>query len=102
MDDGDDLSPLSNIVIPGPAQPDNSNPFRPDQTANGNANDPAAAAVRVPVNIPETHTVPQDIELPSLPLDPTEDDLINYAKAHPTTILAMKIFRATIVGVERR
>ncbi|MEO8648616.1 MAG: DNA polymerase III subunit gamma/tau [Acidobacteriota bacterium] len=102
LENGDDLSLLKSVIIPDPVQPNVLlSQIKAEQPANGYVNE-AAATVRALVNIPETHSVPQEYELPTLPLDPSEDDLINYARAHPSTILAMKIFRASIVGVERR
>ncbi|MEQ1922576.1 MAG: hypothetical protein ABL952_08710, partial [Pyrinomonadaceae bacterium] len=48
--------------------------------------------------------VPQqeDIELPALTADPTEEELLAYAKAHPSVRAAMRIFRAKIIEVDRR
>jgi len=42
-----------------------------------------------------------DVELPTLGAEPTELELLEYAKAHPTVRLAMRVFRAKIDTVEK-
>jgi hypothetical protein len=43
-----------------------------------------------------------DIPLPELSDDPTEEELLAYAKAHPAVRRVMRTFRAKIVKVEKR
>ncbi len=42
-----------------------------------------------------------DVELPVLGPDPTEDELLAYAKAHPAVRSAMRVFRGKIIGVTK-
>ncbi len=43
----------------------------------------------------------EDIELPALTADPTEEELLAYANAHPSVRAAMRVFRAKIIEVDR-
>lgn len=67
-----------------------------------NGNGTAAAPARQPLKI----TIPDfsdevSGELPELSADPTEDEMILYANAHPSIRRAMRIFRAKITGAEK-
>ncbi len=44
----------------------------------------------------------EDIELPALTADPTEEELLAYANAHPSVRAAMRVFRAKVIQVDRR
>lgn len=43
----------------------------------------------------------EDVELPALTADPTEEELLAYANAHPSVRAAMRVFRAKIIEVDR-
>jgi DNA polymerase-3 subunit gamma/tau len=45
---------------------------------------------------------PESAELPKLPPNPTDQELVAYVNAHPLAKRVMKLFRATIVDVRRR
>ncbi len=51
--------------------------------------------------VPEAETESENIELPALIADPSEEELVAYANAHPTVKRALKIFRGRIVKVEK-
>jgi len=44
----------------------------------------------------------EDVELPILSDDPTDDELMAYAKAHPAVRAAMRVFRGKIIEIKRK
>lgn len=62
-------------------------------------NGSAAAPARQPLKISIPDFSDEDVgELPVLSADPSEDEMIIYANAHPSIRRAMRIFRAKITG----
>lgn len=72
-----------------------------DKPANGNG------GVSVPAVVPTIFTPPSfdeddaPVELPALSDNPTEQELLAYAHAHPVVKKAMRVFRAKITEVKR-
>ncbi len=101
---GDDLKPLeksSDLIadlLGGIAE---KQYFTPNPVTNGHAAAATAPARAIPEAVPLTVIKDEDIELPVLGADPTEDELLAYAQAHPVVIRALKIFRGKIVNVEK-
>jgi len=71
--------------------------------AVSNSNGTAAAPARQPTvyAVPE-FDLDEPVPLPVLSENPTEPELIAYAKAHPAARLAMRIFRAKVVSVTKK
>lgn len=69
-----------------------------------NANGTAAAPARAPltIQIPDFEAVDEAVELPVLSDDPTEEEMLAYAKAHPAVRKAMRIFRAKVISVTKK
>ena len=95
---GDDLSPIegaatlaASLFGPSSRSPRSAN-------ANGSAAAPAidTSAFAAPVFNDEL------TEAAALPVDPSREDLFNYARSHPLTQRAVRIFRAKIVDVKPR
>jgi DNA polymerase-3 subunit gamma/tau len=57
------------------------------------------AAVRAPVNIEIPRIEDQDISLPALPPNPTQEQILAYASAHPAVRRIARLFRAKILDV---
>lgn len=57
------------------------------------------AAVRAPVNIEIPRVEDQDISLPALPPNPTQEQILAYASAHPAVRRIARLFRAKILDV---
>jgi DNA polymerase-3 subunit gamma/tau len=57
------------------------------------------AAVRAPVNIEISRVEDQDILLPALPPNPTQEQILAYASAHPAVRRIARLFRAKILDV---
>lgn len=66
--------------------------------ASGGSSTAAAPAIDMRNFIP-ADDVDDDAEVPVLPTDPTEDELMAFAKAHPKVRRALKIFRGKIDSV---
>jgi len=101
QDAGDSLQPIPNAV----ALVENLIKKKNGQMSNGNSNGSASAAAPaldvVPFSIPEFEEEPE-MEAPVLSENPTEEELIAYAKADRTVRTALKIFRGTIKEVRKR
>ncbi len=71
--------------------------------ANGSS--AAAAAVAPAFDVAkirdEIAPIDETVELPVLSSDPTEAELLEFAKAHPSVRAAMRVFRAKIVEVKK-
>jgi hypothetical protein len=71
-------------------------------TSNGSSAATPAGIRQKPIFVPPIFE-PKKIsdEMPVLPENPTKEDLWQYAEKHPKVKLAMRIFRAKIVGVSQ-
>jgi DNA polymerase-3 subunit gamma/tau len=98
---GDDLLPISgaaDLVQPLVA------PFSVATRAPRGANGTAAAAVPafdVAALRNEISPKPEPVDIPELSEQPTETELVEYAKAHPNVQDAIRVFRAKIVEIKR-
>src|SRR5580765_1400872 len=102
---GDDLMPIDGsdeliktlfgeaYIPPVPA-------LRPAATNGGSG---AAAVPAFDIAKLRSEIAPEDeaVEIPVLGPDPTEDELVEFAKAHPSVRSAMRVFRAKIVEVKK-
>jgi len=98
---GDDLLPISSaleIAKLAIGTPQNLN------SMSANSGGTAAAPARSPlsISIPDFETEDESVELPKLSENPSAEELMAYAKAHPSVRKAMRIFRAKIVSVEKK
>ncbi|HTH52009.1 MAG TPA: hypothetical protein VL501_08755, partial [Pyrinomonadaceae bacterium] len=95
---GDNLFPIKNadkiVAFLAPQEP-----MRASTNAYGAAAQPA---VDVSHMIADLKLEEEDVPLPELSDDPTEDELLAYAQAHPAVRRVMRTFRAKIVKVEKR
>jgi DNA polymerase III subunit gamma/tau len=95
---GDNLFPIKNadkiVAFLAPKEPQRA-------ASNGYA---AATAPAVDVShmIADIQVEEENIPLPELSDDPSEDELLAYASAHPAVRRVMRTFRAKIVKVEKR
>ena len=71
---------------------------------NGNGSAAATAPARAPLNIqiPKFDEDVAVVELPKLSENPTEEELFAYANAHPDIRKLMRIFRAKVIGVNKK
>ncbi len=76
---------------------------KPVRTAFANGNSAAATAPTRDMShlIPEIGRKEPRLEMPVLPADPTDEDLLTFANAHPTVHEAKRIFRATVIEAKR-
>lgn len=98
---GDDLLPISSaleIAALAIGTPQRMDPI------SANSGGTAAAPARSPlsISIPDFEIEDESVELPKLSENPTNEELLAYAKAHPTVRKALRIFRAKIVSVEKK
>jgi len=71
--------------------------------SNGQTNGSATAPSRIIPDVFQTFEDESNPEsLPSLPANPTREELLAYANAHPTVRNVLKIFRGKIVEIEKR
>jgi DNA polymerase-3 subunit gamma/tau len=77
-------------------------PREPKRSASNGYGAAAAPAVDVSHMIRDLQLEEEDIPLPALGDDPSEEELLAYAKAHPAVRRVMRTFRAKIVKVEKR
>ena len=70
-------------------------------TTNGNVATAAVPAYDLTQFREEISPKLEEVELPTLSSDPTEEELLAYANAHPTVRTAMRVFRAKIVEVKK-
>lgn len=99
---GDDLGPInsaSEIVNVLFGETETLAP----RVAYSNGNGAAATAPKRDMShlIPDLKPSTDNIELPVLGDDPTQDELIAYANAHPTVRIAKHIFKAEVVEASR-
>ena len=102
IETGDDLRPIADA----PKWMEKLFGSAPETTAgrlshsNGHSATAAAPARDAPSIIP-VYQSEEDEELPELDENPTEDELMNYAAAHPVVKKALRIFRAKVVEVRK-
>lgn len=98
---GDDLLPISSALEIAALAIGTRQRMDPISANSGGT---AAAPARSPlsISIPDFVTEDESVELPKLSENPTNEELLAYAKAHPTVRKAMRIFRAKIVSVEKK
>ncbi|MBP7416565.1 MAG: hypothetical protein KA831_07920, partial [Pyrinomonadaceae bacterium] len=102
---GDDLLPIKSSehlieALFGDVYAPPVAPVRP--TTNGSSHAAAVVPTLEATKLRDEMAPKQeDIELPALTADPTEEELLAYANAHPSVRAAMRIFRAKIIEVER-
>ncbi|MFL6375290.1 MAG: DNA polymerase III subunit gamma/tau [Pyrinomonadaceae bacterium] len=103
---GDNLFPIKNaermiafLQPPEPAKPSSNGYGAATATATATA---TAPAIDVSHMIADLKLEEEDVPLPELSDDPTEDELLEYARAHPAVRRVMRTFRAKIVKVEKR
>ncbi len=75
-------------------------PVRP---AQGNGNKAVATAPKRDMShlIPDIGRKKPRLEVPTLPKEATDDDLLMFANSHPTVHEAKRIFRATVIEAKR-
>lgn len=98
---GDDLLPISSALEIAALAIGTRQRMDPISANSGGT---AAAPARSPlsISIPDFVTEDESVELPKLSENPTNEELLAYAKAHPTVRKALRIFRAKIVSVEKK
>lgn len=103
--DGDEPGPFTNPAeLAGVLLGGQSEYQRPTAVSIANTQPSAAAAARaydIRGIVPEAEAEPDNFELPALIADPSEEELLAYANAHPAVKRALKIFRGRIVKVEK-
>ncbi len=83
---------------------ENSRPIAAARIRNGNSAEATATAAAPAYDtrgIVPDEIVEEDIELPVLGAEPTEEELFAYASAHPVIRRALRIFRGRIIQVEK-
>jgi hypothetical protein len=90
---GDDLLPIAAAldIVEGWLGSGFAERPPPPQASNGTAYAPAYE--------PRSSAVDEPAELPVLSAEPTEEELLEYARAHPAVREAIRVFRAKIVQV---
>ncbi len=103
MFSGDNLAPIASVaklaesLFGKPAVA-----AAPVTSAYSNGHSTAAARAPAPISaMPDAVTDDETAELPELAADPTEEELLVYANAHPLVKRAAKVFRGKVVGVKR-
>ena len=100
---GDDLLPVPKAEELVKALVGNQ-PVSNGNQSNGNGSAAATAPARAPLNIqiPKFDEDDAAVELPKLSENPTEEELFAYANAHPDIRKLMRIFRAKVIGVNKK
>lgn len=103
--DGEEIGPFTDpSALVGPLLGRLSEHQRPTSTSTASTQPTAAATARaydIRGIVPDAEVEPENVELPALIADPSEEELVAYANAHPTVKRALKIFRGRIVKVEK-
>lgn len=100
---GDRLFPFSEAeklaqIIIGGTVSQNGNAF---ETSNGNGTAAATAKAKPSFEIPDFDADDADIELPVLSENPTQEELLAYAHAHPLVRKTLRTFRGKIIEVKK-
>ncbi len=98
---GDDLMPIGNAAKLAEAFSQASPKLVQTTYSNGSSATAAAPAIDVSAMIPDHVREPENIDIPTLSDDPTDEELRAYAEAHPAVRRAMRVFQAKIINVER-
>jgi len=102
---GDDLMPIdsSDEIVATLLGEVYASPTPLSQPAATNGRSSAAAVPAFDVAKLRAEIVPEEeaVEIPVLGSDPTEDELVAFAKAHPSVRAAIRVFRAKIVEVKK-
>ena len=98
---GDDLMPVAGAAELVKALVGNQ-PTINEPRSNGNGSAAAPAKAPLKIQIPKFEEDDAVIEIPSLSADPTEEELFAYANAHPDIRKLMRIFRAKVIGVNKK
>ena len=98
---GDSLQPIPNAAELVETAIKRKTGLNPSGNSNGSSAAAAPALEVVPFSIPQFEEEPE-LEAPVLSENPTEEELIAYAKADRTVRTALKIFRGTIKEVRKR
>jgi hypothetical protein len=97
---GDDLAAISSVkpfVASLVAEPQIG--IRSASTPTSSASTSAAVALALSETV--DNSVVENVQLPALGDDPTEQELLAYANAHPAVRAALKVFRGKVVGAVR-
>lgn len=100
---GDRLFPFSEAeklaqIIIGGTVSQNGSGF---ETTNGNGTAAATAKAKPSFEIPDFDADDADIELPVLSENPTQEELLAYAHAHPLVRKTLRTFRGKIIEVKK-
>ncbi|MGB7207754.1 MAG: DNA polymerase III subunit gamma/tau [Pyrinomonadaceae bacterium] len=99
---GDDLMPIANAPNIAAAAIGGRHDSTASTSVHSNGSGTAVATAReTPVYTPPVFDDEPAGELPVLSEDPSEDELLAYANAHPVVRKALRIFRGKIVEVKR-
>ncbi len=99
---GDNLLPLKNASLIFEKLFAANIPVNAPETINGNGTATAPAkAKRSYEEIIPIHENDDDIELPILSENPSEEELLAYAHAHPLVRKALRIFRGKIIEIKK-
>ncbi len=96
---GDDLLPLAGASGIMDQLFGDRNAARP--VSNGGSAAAPARAVDTAAIAPKFEPINYNVELPELSDDPTDEELMAYANAHPSVKAAIRVFRAKIVEVTK-
>jgi DNA polymerase III subunit gamma/tau len=96
--EGDNIKPIKNAstII---AELTGENVVKKSSTTNGTAVAPARSKPKIDFQVPTFE--PESTEIPVLPENPTEDELLHYAENHPRVRAALRLFRGKIISVEK-
>lgn len=96
--EGDNLKPIKNAsgII---AELTGENAVKHTISSSGTAAAPAKIKPKIDFQIPTFQE--ESTEIPILPENPTEAELLNYAENHPKVKTALRIFRGKIISVEK-
>ena len=103
---GDDLLPIANAASLAEAFSQATPRIAQSAFSKGTAAATGAAATAPAIDvssmIPDHVRAQEDVEIPILSADPTDEELRAYAEAHPVVRRAKRIFQAKIIGVDRK
>ena len=71
------------------------------ETINGNGSAAAPAKIKTAFQMPNFADETEDETVPPLPANPTHEDLLAFANAHPMVKKALRIFRGKIVEIKQ-
>jgi len=99
---GDNLFPIKNASkLVEIATQSNQTEIVKFETSNGKSAAAFAPAFDISPYMPKLDEDESETKLPKLSENPTKEEMLEYAQAHPLVKKAMRIFRAKIVSVEK-